>query len=30
MGIEGCVYNYVMKRGIGKTLGVGQACGYCR
>jgi len=30
MGIEDCVYDGIKKRGIGKTLRMGQACSYCR
>jgi len=30
MGIEDCVYGSVKKRGVGKTLKMGQACAYCR
>jgi len=30
MGIEDCVYDHVKKRGIGKTLRMGEACKRCR
>lgn len=30
MEIEDCVYENVMKRGVGKTLKMGEACAYCR
>jgi len=30
MGIEDCIYDHIKKRGIGKTLKMGQACNLCR
>ena len=30
MGIEDCVYDNIKKRGVGKTLKMGEACAYCR
>ena len=30
MRIKDCVYDNVKKRGVGKILGVGEACTYCR
>ena len=30
MGIKDCVYDNAKKRGVGKILGVGEACTYCR
>ena len=30
MKIENCIYDSVKKRGVGKILGVGEACTYCR
>ena len=30
MGIEDCVFDSIKKRGIGKTLRVGEACNLCR
>ena len=30
MGIEDCVFSSIKKRGIGKTLRMGEACTYCR
>ena len=30
MGIQDCVYEQVKKRGIGKTLRMGEACACCR
>jgi len=30
MGIEDCVFDNFQKRGIGKTLRMGEACIYCR
>jgi hypothetical protein len=30
MGIQDCVYEKVKKRGVGKTLKMGEACACCR
>jgi hypothetical protein len=30
MGIQDCIYEQVKKRGIGKTLRMGEACTCCR
>jgi hypothetical protein len=30
MGIQDCIYEQVKKRGVGKTLKMGEACTSCR
>ena len=30
LGIEDCTYEWVKKRGVGRTLKMGEACEYCR